>query len=101
MTTMEPTYAGLRRDTHGLTQLGRMVLDAWLFELLPESEDCAGWPLARMQALMEQVNARWDAYAGLPSRLPPALRERHARLYTEAIERARSKGWDPELGEDD
>ncbi|GAB4204502.1 MAG: hypothetical protein Fur0019_05340 [Tibeticola sp.] len=98
---MEPTYAGLHQDQHGLTQLGRIVLDAWVFGLIADDEDCAGWPLGRMQALMEQVNARWDAYANLPSRLPPELRERHARLYAEAIERARAKGWDPELGEDE
>lgn len=98
---MEPTYCGLHQDTHGLTQLGRVVLDAWLFELLPETEDCAGWSLGRMQALMEQVSARWDEYANLPSRLPAPLRERHAQLYAEAIARARVKGWDPELGEDE
>jgi hypothetical protein len=29
------TYAGFNQDTHGITTLGRIVLDAWLFELLP------------------------------------------------------------------
>lgn len=95
------TYAGLGNDTHGMTMLGRVVLDGWLFGLIPETEDCAGWDLQRMQLLMSQVEARWDEYGNLPSRLPPELRERHTALYAEAAERARQRGWDPELGDDD
>ena len=45
--------------------------------------------------------AEWDKYKSLPSHLPPELRERHAALYNMAVERAREKGWDPELGDDD
>jgi hypothetical protein len=33
--------------------------------------------------------------------LPPDLLKRHGELYDHAIRRARSKGWDPELGEDE
>lgn len=94
-------YAGYRNDKHGMTQLGRIVLDAWLFGLIPETEDCAGWDLGRMQALMEKVNAEWDQYGGLPSRLPPELRERHAGLYGKAMREAREKGWNPELDDED
>jgi hypothetical protein len=36
-------YEGFDEDPHGMTMLGRIVLDAWPFELLPRSEDCAGW----------------------------------------------------------
>jgi hypothetical protein len=35
------------------------------------------------------------------SRLPPDLQERHSRIYSEAIEKARAAGWDPELGDSD
>ena len=98
---MEATYAGLNNDKHGLTQLGRIVIDGWLFGLIPETEDCAGWSGGRMQALMEQVQAEWDKYANLPSRLPPELLQRHGKLYGRAIQTARAKGWDPELGEDE
>lgn len=94
-------YAGFNQDTHGITMLGRIVLDAWVFELLPKTEDCAGWDLPRMQQLMQQVNERWDEYGTLPSRLPPELRERHTELYAWATTRARERGWDPELGDDD
>ncbi|MCL6555106.1 MAG: hypothetical protein K6T56_01955 [Burkholderiales bacterium] len=94
-------YVGLFQDGHGLTQLGRIVVDAWVFGLIPETEDCAGWDLGRMQALMERVDAEWDKYGNLPSRLPPELKERHAALYARIMEEARRKGWDPELSEDD
>lgn len=96
------TYAGIDQDTNGgLTHLGRMVRDAWVFGLLPETETCAGWDAARMQNLHEKVYAAWEPYAHLPSRLPDELRERHARLYAAAITSARGQGWDAELGEDD
>lgn len=94
-------YGGFNQDTHGITMLGRIVLDAWLFELIPKSEDCAGWDLQRMQQLMQQVNEHWDVNGGLPSRLPPELRERHTELYAWATARARERGWDPELEDEE
>lgn len=98
---MEDTYPGLHNDKHGLTQLGRIVLDGRLFGLIPDTEDCAGWSGGRMQDLMERVQNEWDQYANLPSRLPPDLRKWHGELYDRAIQTARAKGWDPELGEDE
>lgn len=98
---MEDTYPGLHNDKHGLTQLSRIVLDGRLFGLIPETEDCAGWPIGRMQALMEQVQAEWDKVSNLPSCLPPDLLKRHGEIYDRAIRNARTKGWDPELGEDE
>lgn len=94
-------YNGFSKDKHGMTQLGRIVLDGWLFGCIPESEDCAGWELSRMQILMDQVQSEWDKYGNLPSRLPVELRQRHSELYARAMSDARNKGWDPELGEDD
>jgi hypothetical protein len=81
--------------------LGRIVMDAWLFKLLPRDEDCAGWDLARMQNLMRQIEVKWDEYGNLPSRLPDDLRQSHAELYAWATERARTRGWNPELEEDE
>jgi hypothetical protein len=98
---MESKYVGFNKDKHGMTQLGRIVLDGWLFGFIPETEDCAGWELSRMQILMDKVQAEWDKYGNLPSRLPDALRQRHADLYAEAMLSARDKGWDPELGDED
>ena len=45
-------YAGIDQDENGgLTHLGRMVRDAWVFGILPESETCAGWDGSQMQNL--------------------------------------------------
>jgi hypothetical protein len=98
---MKEEYVGFRNDKHGMTQLGRIVLDGWLFGLIPETEDCAGWDLGRMQILMEKVELEWDQYGNLPSQLPPELRQRHTEIYARATAIAREKGWNPELGEDD
>lgn len=98
----QQTYMGLDQDVHGgMTHIGRIVRDAWVFGILPETEICTGWDAPRMQNLYEQVYAAWEPYAHLPSRLPEELRERHARLYAEAMATARERGWDAELGEDD
>jgi len=94
------TYVGYHQDKHGITQLGRIVLDGWLFGFIPETEDCAGWDLGRMQILMEKVEREWDKYANVPSRLPPDLRERHAALYDKAVTDARGKGWNPSLDDE-
>ena len=72
---MQNTYVGLNNDHHGITQLGRIVLDGRVFGFIPETEDCAGWDLGRMQLLMDKVQVEWDKYAGLPSRLPPDLQK--------------------------
>ncbi|OYW97997.1 MAG: hypothetical protein B7Z14_16110 [Bosea sp. 32-68-6] len=49
-----------------------VVLDAWLFGFLPETEDCAGWDLGQMQVLMEKIEAEWDRNSG--DGTPPASR---------------------------
>ena len=97
----KPVYPGFNQDGHGITQLGRLVLDAWVFGLLPENEDCAGWDLGRMQHLMDQIEKEWDKYGNLPSNLPPDLRQRHFQIYQRAMQQARERGWDPELDEDE
>jgi hypothetical protein len=50
---------------------------------------------------MDRVEKEWDKHGTLPGRLPEDLRRRHADLYTQAMARARGKGWDPSLGDDD
>jgi hypothetical protein len=54
-----------------------------------------------MQGLMQKVEAEWDQYGNLPSRLPPELAERHRALYERAMKRAQDKGWNAELDDDD
>lgn len=98
---MKQEYVGFHNDKHGITQLGRIVLDGWLFGFIQETEDCAGWSIGQMQVLMERIEGEWDKYGNLPSRLPPELKQRHAEIYARATALAREKGWDPELGEDE
>jgi hypothetical protein len=48
-----------------------------------------------------KVSAAWAPYGHLASRLPPELCERHARIYADAVARARAEGWNPELDDED
>ncbi len=98
----ELKYIGIEQDKHnGLTHLGRIVRDAWVFGILPETETCAGWDHAQMQNLYEKVHAAWEPFAHLPSRLPEELQIKHAKIYSQAISTAKEKGWDPELKDED
>ncbi len=95
-------YPGLDQDRFGgMTEIGRIIRDAWVFGLLPEGETCAGWSYGRLEQLSDQVHAAWQAYGYLVSRLPETLRQRHDRIHGEALRRARELGWDPELSPDD
>lgn len=90
-------YVGLNNDIHGgMTPIGKIIRDAWVFDLLPESETCEGWDQTRIEALQQKVNKEWDKYGCLFSHLPPELKERHQRIYDNAIEKAKSDGWDGE-----
>ncbi len=98
---MKQCYVGLRNDENGgMTDLGQMVKDGWVFGLIPDAEDCANWDAGQMQALYEKVYAEWEKYAHLPSHLPDELRVRHAKIYQDAIAHAKANGWDAELGDD-
>jgi hypothetical protein len=96
------TYPGLDHDHFGgMTPIGKIIRDAWVFGLLPESERCTNWTHDRLDALYDKVTAAWEPYGHRVSRLPPELRDRHQRLYSEAIARATALGWSAELGDDD
>ncbi len=102
MSNQSAGYVGIDNDDNaGMTALARIVRDAWVFELLPETETCQGWSAQQMQALYEKVHEAWEPYAHLPSRLPQELRERHARIHDVALKSARARGWDAELEDDD
>lgn len=102
MRTGDKIYAGIDKDPLGaMNPTGNIIRDAWVFELIPETETCAGWSVQNLDNLYARVSAAWEPYGHLASNLPPALRERHARIYAAAVERARTLGWDPELGDED
>jgi hypothetical protein len=91
------TYDGVDKDPlEAMNPTGNIVRDAWVFGIIPESETCAGWSIQRMEALYGETSQAWEPYGHLASRLPPELRERHARIYAEAVARARAAGWDPD-----
>jgi hypothetical protein len=102
MRTGGKIYAGIDKDPLGaMNPTGNIIRDAWVFELIPEAETCAGWSVQNLDSLYARVSAAWEPYGHLVSNLPPELRERHARIYAAAVERARALGWDPELGDED
>ncbi|MFW5453046.1 hypothetical protein [Thioalkalivibrio sulfidiphilus] len=90
------TYVGIHNDLHGgMTAIGTIIKDAWVFGLIPKDETCEGWKLADVQMLYDKVSAAWAPYGHLVSRLPPELREKHTRIYDAAIARAQAAGWVP------
>ncbi|KAF0191132.1 MAG: hypothetical protein FD165_2064 [Gammaproteobacteria bacterium] len=92
------SYVGIQNEIHGgMTEIGRIIRDAWVFGIIPETETCEGWLLSGIQSLVEKVNTRWEEYGCMVSRLPDDLRERHMRIHDEAIARARKEGWEPEM----
>ena len=95
-------YPGLENDMNGgMTTVGKVIRDAWLFDILPESETCAGWDISRIDVIYQQVNDEWDKYSSMVSSLPEDLKARHKRIYDEAIAKAKAGGWDPESIADD
>ena len=88
------TYIGIDKDLQGgMTTIGKIIRDAWVFGVLPETQTCEGWNLAGIDSVLQKVNAEWDKYGCLVSHLPPDLAERHQRIHGAAIEQARAEGW--------
>jgi hypothetical protein len=91
------TYVGIDNDVHGaMTTIGKIIRDAWVFELIPETETCEGWNQGQVDALLDKLNAEWDKYGCMVSQLPADLRERHQRIHGAAIVKAKAAGWSGE-----
>lgn len=98
---IDKRYGGIDKDPTGaMNPTGNIIRDAWVFGIIPETETCAGWTGQGVDALYDKVTEEWRKYGYLVSALPKELRERHQRIYDEAVKQARAKGWDPELGDD-
>ena len=96
------TYVGIENEVNGgMTTIGKIIRDAWVFGLIDESETCAGWNFAGVDALLDKVNKEWDKYGCLVSQLPPELFEKHQRIQDKAIAEARAAGWSGEAETDD
>jgi len=97
-------YVGIDKDINGgMTTIGKIIRDAWVFGVIPQSETCEGWNLAGIDNLLEKVNAEWDKYGCLVSQLPEDLRERHRTIHDAAIAKAKAEGWtgEVETGDED
>lgn len=95
-------YVGIDKDIQGgMTPIGNVIRDAWVFGIIPESETCEGWNAQGIDALYDKVTAAWAPFGHMVSALPPELRERHERIYSQAVVSARARGWDPELTDED
>lgn len=65
------TYPGIHKDrSGGMTTVGTIIRDAWVFDILPEDETCEGWTYDRIDAIYDKVTEAWKPYGHLASRLP-------------------------------
>lgn len=95
-------YEGIDKvEAGGMDATGNIIRDAWVFDIIPETETCEGWNVQRIDGLYDQVTKAWEPYGHMVSNLPPEIREKHQRIYEAAIRNAKEKGWDPELDDND
>jgi len=98
MTNKPQTYIGIDNDIHyGMTAIGKIIRDARVFGIIPETETCEGWRLSEIDALLDKVNAEWDKYGCMVSHLPDDLKQRHEKIHGIAIKEAKASGWSGEL----
>lgn len=96
-------YVGIDNDLKGgMTDTGKIIRDAWVFGLIPETETCEGWLSQGIESLWEKVNAEWEKYGFRVGGMPPEMQERFMRIQDAAIKRAKEAGWDgaDELADD-
>lgn len=101
---MQPNkmYVGIHNDRYGgMSDIGKIIRDAWVFGLIPETETCEGWELSRLEVLWTQVNTEWEKYGFRVGQLPPELQQKYILIQQAAVETARQAGWDAELDLDE
>lgn len=90
-------YVGINNEIMGgMTSIGKVIRDSWVFGLIPEAETCEGWDAASIDALLQKLNIEWDKYGCLVRYLPKDLFERHQRIHSSAIDTALEQGWSGE-----
>ena len=96
------TYAGIDNDIDGgMTVAGRIIRDAWAFDIIPETETCAGWNTQALEGLWTKTHEEWEKYGHQVNNLPDNIRERYMRIQKDAFQRARAAGWDASLDDSD
>lgn len=94
-------YVGIDKDANGgMTDIGKIIRDAWVFGLIPEDETCEGWLPGGIEDLWRKVQTEWEKYGYQVNNLPEDIREKFLRIQAAGIQRARENGWDPELMDD-
>lgn len=90
-------YVGIDNDINGgMTDTGKIIRDAWIFGIIPETETCQGWLPQGIEDLWIKINREWEKYGFLVSNLPDELREKFMRIQEEAVQRAKQAGWNPD-----
>ena len=98
MRTIRKKYVGIQNDLNGgMTDTGKIIRDAWVFGLIPETETCEGWMAQGVEDLWRKVNDEWEKYGFSVRNMPEELQEKYMRIQKEAIARAKAAGWDPEM----
>lgn len=93
-------YVGINNDHDGgMTDTGKIIRDAWVFEIIPETETCEGWPYAGIQSLWDKTSVEWEKYGFLVNNMPPEMQQRFERIQREAFEHAKKSGWEPDPDE--
>jgi hypothetical protein len=95
-------YVGIQNDINGgMTTIGKLIRDAWVFGIIPETETCENWNLAGIDSLLDKVNIEWDKYGCLVSHLPEELLKKHQKIHGDAMKNAKESGWSGEVETDD
>jgi len=95
-------YVGIYKDQYGgMTDTGKIIRDAWIFEIIPEDETCEGWLPQGIEELWRKTQEHWERHGYSVSDLPQDIQARFYRIQEAALERARRAGWAPELYEDE
>lgn len=88
-------YVGIDNELNGgMTDTGKIIRDAWVFGLIPETETCEGWLPAGIEDLWRKVNAEWEKHGFLVANLPDDLKARFFAIQEAALVRAKAAGWD-------
>ncbi|MGM0595035.1 MAG: hypothetical protein ACQETD_10905 [Pseudomonadota bacterium] len=102
MQPAQKKYVGIDNDLNGgMTDTGKIIRDAWVFGIIPESETCEGWLTPGLEELWRKVDLEWEKYGFLVSNLPDDLRERFMRIHDAAVAKARAAGWDADRDMED
>ncbi len=91
---MNKKYAGLENDANGgMTPIGKLIRDAWVFNIIEKSETCTNWSYDMVSALSHKVDIEWDKYGCMVSNLPDDLKAKHLQIHNVAIKKAKNSGW--------